>query len=66
LLEQLEDRTRALALESQKDLSKDDLAGAVDNARASLEQMLTLKDQLLEAWRAAQQAEQSAPRRVGT
>jgi len=55
LLDQLEDRAQALELESQRDLSQDDLAGALDNARASLEQMLTLKDQLLEAWRAAQQ-----------
>lgn len=55
LLDQLEQRANALELESKKDLSKDDLAGAIDNARASLEQMLSLKDRLLEAWRASQQ-----------
>lgn len=54
MLDQLEQRAQALELESRKDLSKDDLAGAVDNARISLEQMLSLKDQLLEAWQASQ------------
>jgi hypothetical protein len=54
LLDQLDERAKALEVESSKDLTKDDLAGAIDNARASLEQMLSLKDQLLEAWRAAQ------------
>lgn len=54
LLDQLDERARALEQESRKDLTKDDLAGAIDSARTSLEQMLTLKDQLLEAWRAAQ------------
>ena len=63
LLDQLEDRAKALEVESRKDLSKDDLAGAIDNARTSLEQMLSLKDQLLEAWRASQQNEPGpAPR----
>jgi len=53
LLDELEQRAQALEIESRKDLTKDDLAGAVDNARVSLEQMLSLKDQLLEAWRAS-------------
>ena len=52
LLDQLEQRTQALEIESRKDLSKEDLAGAVDNARTSLEQLLSLKDRLLEAYRA--------------
>lgn len=54
LLDELDQRAYALEVESTKDLSKDDLAGAVDNARISLEAMLNLKDQLLEAWRASQ------------
>ncbi len=62
LLDQLDERAKALEQESRKDLTKDDLAGAIDNARTSLEQMLSLKDQLLEAWRAAStQAEGGAP-----
>jgi hypothetical protein len=56
LLERLDGHTRALAQESRKDLTQDQLAGAVEQARASLEQMLSLQDQVLEAWRAAQQA----------
>jgi hypothetical protein len=62
LLDQLEERAQALEAESKADLSKDDLAGAIDNARASLEQMLTLKDQLLEAWRASEQGRASRSR----
>lgn len=54
LLDELDQRAHALEVESHQDLSKDDLAGAVDNARISLEQMLNLKDQLIEAWRASQ------------
>ncbi len=54
LLDELDQRASALEAESSKDLTKDDLAGAVDNARISLRQMLDLKDQLLEAWRASQ------------
>ena len=61
LLDQLEQRAQALELESRKDLSKDDLAGAVDNARISLQQMLSLKDQLLEAWQASQLERPQAP-----
>ncbi|MCC7010972.1 MAG: hypothetical protein IT454_00305 [Planctomycetes bacterium] len=53
LLDQLEQRAQALELESKKNLTKDDLVGAIDEARTSLEQMLSLKDQLLEAWRAS-------------
>lgn len=54
LLDELEQRAQALEVESAKDLTQDDLAGAVDNARISLNQMLSLKDQLLEAWQASQ------------
>lgn len=61
LLDELEQRAQALEVESRKDLSKDDLAGAVDNARVSLQQMLSLKDQLLEAWQASQLERPQAP-----
>lgn len=61
LLDELEQRAQALELESRKDLSKDDLAGAVDNARISLQQMLSLKDQLLEAWQASQLEQPQPP-----
>lgn len=54
LLDQLEQRAQALESTSRKELAQGDLPGAVDNARESLEQMLSLKDQLLEAWRASQ------------
>lgn len=65
LLDQLDERARALETESQRDLTQDDLAGAIGNARASLEQMLSLKDQLLEAWRAAQaQSDDAVPPRA--
>jgi len=63
LLDELEQRAQALEIESRKDLSKDDLAGAVDNARISLSQMLSLKDRLLEAWQASQ-VEAPAPSRL--
>lgn len=63
LLDELEQRAQALDLESRKDLTKDDLAGAVDNARVSLQQMLSLKDQLLEAWQASQLEQPHAPGR---
>ena len=59
LLDQLEGRTRDLEQRSRKDLSQDELAGAVEQAKASLEQMLSLQDQVLEAWRAAQHAKKA-------
>jgi flagellar hook-basal body complex protein FliE len=62
LLDELEQRAQALEVESSKDLTKDDLAGAVDSARISLEQMLSLKDQLLEAWQASQLEQPQLPR----
>lgn len=50
LLESLEQR--AAELRGPRADSPDDLAGAVDRARASLEDALDLKDRLLEAYRA--------------
>jgi hypothetical protein len=55
LLERLDERTRQLAAESRKELSQDELPGAVEQAKASLEELLSLQDRLLEAWRAARQ-----------
>ncbi len=54
LLESLEQRANALRERSAAELDPRSLPGAVDEARSSLEAMLTLKDQLLEAWRASQ------------
>jgi hypothetical protein len=56
LLEDLGGRARSLERTSRQELTPDGLAGALDEARTSLERMLSLKDQLLEAWRASQQA----------
>ena len=56
LLEDLESRAHALEAKSREELTPDGLAGAVDDARASLERMLSLQDRLLEAWRASRQA----------
>lgn len=53
LLESLEQRANALRERSAAELDPQSLPGAVDEARGSLEAMLTLKDQLLEAWRAS-------------
>jgi hypothetical protein len=50
LLENLEQR--AAGLRGQKADSPDDLLGALDQARASLEDALDLKERLLEAYRA--------------
>jgi hypothetical protein len=65
LLDELGSRAESLEQRSRAELSQDELAGALDEARTSLEQMLSLKDRLLEAWRASQQAgpaDSGAPR----
>jgi len=51
LLEKLEARARELRDDSGSVDNPAQLAGAVDRARASLEDALTLSDQLLEAYR---------------
>ena len=51
LLEKLEARARELQDDSGTVENPAELAGAVDRARASLEDALTLSDQLLEAYR---------------
>lgn len=54
LLEQLGAQAAGLRAAGEGDLEPQDLAGAVDQARASLEDAISLGDQLLEAYRAAQ------------
>lgn len=61
LLERLQEKARAL---EQVERTADDpasLAGAVDAARASLEDALTLGEGLLEAYREAEQQKSGAP-----
>lgn len=55
LLDRLEGQAVGLRRESEQVQGPADLAGAVDNARASLSDALSLGGQLLEAYRAAQQ-----------
>lgn len=55
LLERIEDRARELARQSDEVSRPDELAGAVDTARTSLEEVLDLKQRLLEAYRQQQQ-----------
>lgn len=52
LLEQLADRAKALEESSTKPMKADDLAGAVDRAHESLQDALSLSNQLIEAYRA--------------
>jgi len=56
LLERLQERTKELEETSQAVDDPGALAGAVETARASLEDALSLSDQLLEAYREARQA----------
>ncbi|QDU70076.1 hypothetical protein [Engelhardtia mirabilis] len=53
LLEQLEQRAQELRRHEAEVGDASRLAGALGDARASLEDALTLKDQLLEAYRAS-------------
>jgi len=53
LLEQLEERAAELRRHESEVADATRLAGALGDARASLEDALTLKDQLLEAYRAS-------------
>lgn len=55
LLERLEGETRRLGEASDGVHGVQDLAGAVDVARASVEEAIQLGDELLEAYRAARQ-----------
>lgn len=61
LLERLQDKAQALQSESHSVEKPEELAGAVDRAKDSLKDALSLGDQLLEAFREIrQQSEGSA------
>ena len=53
LLDKIEESARDLAEKSKSVEKPEQLAGAVDSARESLEDVLSLKDQLLEAYEQA-------------
>jgi hypothetical protein len=55
LLDELQEKTRQLKEDGAALSEPAELAGAVDRARASIDDALSLSDQLLEAYRAAQQ-----------
>jgi hypothetical protein len=55
LLERLEEETRRIARASDGVTGAQDLAGAVDAARESVQEAMQLGDELLEAYRAARQ-----------
>ncbi len=55
LLEKLQEKARTLQHDSETVDRPEDLSGAVDRARASLNDALSLSDQLLEAYREATQ-----------
>jgi hypothetical protein len=57
LLERLTARAAELDAKSRGLERPEDLPGAVDTARASLEDALTLGERLLEAWQAARRGE---------
>ena len=58
LLEKLESQARGLHRASEDVVDASDLPGAVDRARTSLDDALSLGESLLEAYRAARQREQ--------
>ncbi len=60
LLDRLEQKAESLRLSAETIQGPEKLAGAMDDARASLEDALSLGDQLLESFRKAQQ-DASAP-----
>ena len=59
LLDKLQQQARSLQQDSETVEKPEDLSGAVDRARSSLTDALSLSDRLLEAYREAQQ--QNAP-----
>src|SRR5262245_25437062 len=62
LLDELEAKSRALATQSKSLDKPEDLAGAVQGARASLEDALSIRDRLLEAFQQAQTAKPAPPK----
>lgn len=61
LLEKLQQQARSLQQDSENIERPEELSGAVDRAQASLEQALSLSDQLLEAYREAQLGDTQRP-----
>jgi hypothetical protein len=55
MLDQIQRSAEQLKIQSGKELSRTTLGSAVEEARTSLEQALSLKDRLLEEWRATRQ-----------
>lgn len=55
LLEQLQEKARSLSKDSTSVDKPEDLSGAVDRAKSTLTDALSLSDQLLEAYRQASQ-----------
>lgn len=66
LLDQLADRAKALEATSEKPVDARDLAGAVEQAHGSLQDALQLSAQLLEAYRANLQNQDSTSIPNGT
>ncbi len=60
LLDKIETHARDLADQSRAVEKPEQLAGAVDSARESLEDVLSLKDQLLEAYQQARRQDRAA------
>lgn len=59
LLDQLTEQTRQLKADGDKLSAPAELAGVVDRARASIDDALSLSDQLLEAYRAHQSQDET-------
>lgn len=60
LLDELQEKARLLKQDGEALSQPGDLAGAVDRARASIDDAFSLGDQLLEAYRAAQQVDDTS------
>lgn len=61
LLEQLAERARELEKTSAKPVDATELAGAVEEAHGSLQEALSLSDQLIEAYRAQRRRDSPPP-----
>jgi hypothetical protein len=59
LLDKIEEGARDLAQQSRAVEKPEELAGAVDSARESLENVLSLKEQLLEAYEQAKRQDRA-------
>jgi hypothetical protein len=63
LLERLQQQAQSLSRDTEAVARPEDLSGAVDRARATLDDALSLSDQLLEAYREATQQQGEGDRR---